>query len=57
MLEDEVCTRACIEELQVATLELLMGSFREEGLRLSAPPSPINLCPNPPPGRLPCAAP
>ena len=57
MLEDEVCTRACIEELQVATLELLMGSFREGGLRLSAPPSPINLCPNPPPGRLPCAAP
>ena len=57
MLEDEVCTRACIEELQVATLELLMGSFREGGLRLSAPPSPINLSPNPPPGRLPCAAP
>ena len=53
MLEDEVCTRACIEELQVATLELLMGSFPEGGLRLSAPPSPINLCPNPPPGRLP----
>ena len=42
----------------MATLELLMGSFREGGLRLSAPPpSPINLCPNPPPGRLPCAAP
>ena len=57
MLEDEVCTRTCIEELQVATLELLMGSFREGGLRLSAPPSPINLCPNLPPGRLPCAAP
>ena len=48
MLEDEVCTRTCIEELQVATLELLMGSFREGGLRLSAPPCPINLCPNPP---------
>ena len=57
MLEDESCTRTCIEELQVATLELLMGGFREGGLRLSAPPSPINLCPNPPPGRLPCAAP
>ena len=57
MLEDEVCTRTCIEELQVATLELLMGTFREGGLRLSAPPSPINLCPNPPPGCLPCAAP
>ena len=41
----------------MATLELLVGSFREGGLRLSAPPSPINLCPNPPPGCLPCAAP
>ena len=56
MLEDELCTRTCIEELQVATLGLLMGRFREGGLR-SAPPSPINLSPNPPPGRLPCAAP
>ena len=41
----------------MATLGLLMCSFREGGLRLSAPPSPINLSPNPPPGSLPFAAP
>ena len=57
MLEEELCTRTCIEELQVATLELLMGTFREGGAVPFCPPSPINLCPNPPPGRLPCAAP
>ena len=38
-------------------LELLLQDFREGGLRCIAPTSPVDLCANPPPGYLPCAAP
>ena len=55
--DEEGCTRKCIQELQAAVLELLLQGFWERGLHCTAPPSPVGLCANPPPGRLPCAAP
>ena len=55
--DEEGCTRRCIQELHTAVLELLLHGFWEQGLHCTAPPSAIRLCANPPPGRLPCAAP
>ena len=55
--DEEECTGRCIQELQDAVRELLLHGFWEQGLRCAAPPSPIDLYANPPPGRKPCAAP
>ena len=55
--DEEGCTRRCIQDLQAVVLELLSHGFWEWGLRCTAPPSPMDLCANAPPGRLPFAAP